>query len=853
MHGSYLAPSLILYGAEKRNDWDEDRRGMFFRRGRKDKLAVVEPAGDAPAQPVQHGYDRTDGPPVRPGGLPASALRRSTDPATLGFKTTAELAPSEGLLGQEQALAALALGATIRAPDHNIVIVGKIGSAERKAVLAELRALYADRGSPCDWVYVADFDNPNSPRVLKVPAGSGRLLASMMDDVIGEIRSSILATLGSDSYQARWRAIDAECQSRHRAGLDAIGRTADAQSIALLRTPMGYAVAPAHQGGVVNQDTFSSMPPTMQADVRAHINSLESELSEWLENAPHVDRERRLRLSDLNRDVVLGIARAALAELRQVFARDLAVTDYLASVETDILANANTFLPTIDISDILGAEQLAQVEDGRFDRYRVNVFVGRIPNASSAPVECDTAPGWAGLFGEVSQCVAGTAPHMRLVAGALHYANGGALLLDARELTASPDTWSALLSCLKSESIRSAASTGQSPGLGLRAPAIPLDVKIILLSDAEHLRKLAMDPRFVELFKVRVAFADSVARTLENERELAKRFADIAAQEGLKPLEAAAVAELIELSSRRAGNCDRLSLAVNDFIPLMWEADVCRSQAAREVTSRADIVKAFQILSQQFTSPDVSLPKFTQQPAGVIQSLVDSSVEAVAGVGTASRLRRVSARLHPGLHRTGLIDINVVFGGEARVARQIASYLAAEFCRDGRIALAATLESHPPVEEGTIGQNATCAELMAILSAIAEIRLPQTIAVAGAFDHFGNLQGGSGINAAVEAFFDLTAASATDGERGVVIPSASVPFLMLRQDILDAVTTGEFKVWSADTVAECFTVLTGQPAGRRGEDGRFVEGDAYSRIEAKLQAFHQQAIQHSSSAGAATP
>lgn len=824
---------------------------MFFRRGRKDKLAVAEPAADAASQSVQQeaGTGSSLG---RPDALPPNALRRLTDPATLGFNTTAELSPPGGLFGQDQALSALALGATIRARDHNIVIIGAIGSAERNQILGELRALNSDRGSASDWVSVANFDDANSPRALRLPAGSGRLLASMMDDVIDEMRSGIVATLGGDSYQARWRAIDAECQARHRAGLEAISRTADARSIALLRTPMGYAVAPAHDGSVVHQETFSSMPPTMQADVRAHINTIESELSELMENAPEVDRQRRVRLSNLNREVVLGIARAALADPRQIFARDLAVMDFLAAVEADILARANRFLPTIDISDILGAEQLALIENGRFERYRVNVLVSRSANDPSAPVEYDPVTGWAGLFGQVSQTAAGTPAHMQLVAGALHQANGGVLLLDARELTASPEVWPALLSCLSAEAIISETLAGNASASGVRIPRIPLDLKIILLSDAGHLRVLEADPRFVELFKVRVEFADSFFRTLENERGLARKIAVVASQEGLRPLEAAAVAELIELSARRAGNRDRLSLAVSDFVPLMWEADVCRAQAAREVTSREDIVQASQILSRRASQADATLPVVVPQPAGVVQSLEAGPIESMTGAGTNSRLRRISARLHSGMPRSGSIDISVgtMTGPETHVARQIVSYLAAEFCHDGRMALAASLETLPSAWVGSTGRNASCAELMAILSAICELPLPQTIAVTGTFDQFGNLQGGSGINEAVEEFFDVTGASAAGQERGVVIPAASLPCLMLRQDILDAVSAGEFKVWSADTVAGCFSVLSGKPAGYRGEDGRFIEGDAHRLIEEKLQAFDERASLRKSYTGA---
>lgn len=810
--------------------------------------------------------------------LAASLLRRATSPAALGFKTTAELEPHSGSPGahaqaQEQALAAISAGVGMKSRGHNVVVVGATAPAAIDLVRAEVQTVAAAQPPPSDWGYVANFEDRHAPRVLRLAPGQGRRLASLMDEAIDEMRSAIVATLAGDSYQTRWRAIDSEFQARHQAALAALARTADAHSIALLRTPMGYAVAPAHDGVVVSPETFTNMPPSMQADVRAQITALEANLSELLENAPQVDRQRRARLTKLNREVVSSIVRAALSEPRRIFAGVENVGDFLAAVEADVTSSANALLPTIDIPDILGAEHFAKVEETRFDAYRVNVFVGWPADTNGAPVLQELAPDHATLFGGSSRSTAAGAHHMEFAAGLLHRANGGYLLLDARALTASPHAWPALLAVLNAGAIRPGLSGDAKPHAGSFAQAIPLNVKVVLLVDAGHLQRvLAVDPRFRELFGVEVAFAARTGRSPESERALARAIAAIAIDEGLEPLDVSAVAELIERSARMAGHRDELLLETGDLAGIMRLADNRRAAASHKSVSRDDIVFAWATRQQQTkvasTPPPADPADLAALPtAGMVMRLLDRPSGSTSAYTAYPRFRRATARIQWPLLKPGSIDItsiDCVAPGSvecppgATAERTIAAYLAAEFGHSGAIALAAALDGDPPPFEPAAAdhapeRHATCAGLIAILSAVADLPLPQSIAVAGAIDQFGTLRSQGGINEAIEEFFDACRACALNGDAGVVIPATCQSQLMVRQDIVDAVAAGEFAVWSAGTVADCLEVLTGLPAGTRDGAGSFAEDDVYRRIEDRLHEFHQRAVHPSRSGEAPGP
>ncbi|MCV0368274.1 ATP-binding protein [Filomicrobium sp.] len=808
---------------------------MFFKRERKDKLKVVEaatPPSAPPPAPQERSEQRSQIasvhrlPAIRPATASAADLRRTTNPQTLGFKTTTELEPPVGLLGQDQALQAIAIGASIKTRGHNIVVTGAESLADVAAIRAQIQTIAAKRPPPSDWVYVANFADGQAPTALQLPAGLGSVLATSVNDAMSEMGSAILSALRGDSYQARWRAIDAEFQARHQAGLEALARTADSHSIALLRTPMGYAVAPAHDGSVVLQETFSNMPPTMQADVRAHITALEADLAELLEKAPQIDRQRRARLTKLNREVIASIVRAALSEPRELFAEHPEVLEFFSGVEADVVANANHFLPTIDLTDILDADLSNSIDEARLDRYRVNVFVSWASDANAAPVVQEPAPNATSLFG--SEIASGTlAPHMLLVPGALHYANGGFLLLDARALTASGQAWPGLLAALQAGAVCSALA-GDGSSSSTLAPAIPLDVKVVLLSDAEHLAQiLSVDPRFAELFNVRVAFADVVERTPETERAMARTIAGLIGREAVEPLEPGAVAELIELSSRNARDAGLLSLCVRDFASILHHANARRAAASRKLISRDDIVEAR--AAQGSSSGSARKTASFPEPAAI------GSVVGLKSDGAGPRLQRVSARVLPAFARADTLDVKVLTGvSGTREAGKVIAYLASEFGHRHRIALSALIDG-----ESASCEEESCAELVAVLAAIGEWTLSSSIAIAGTFDPSGHVRPTGDVSTAIEEFFDVCRAAGFNSDAGVVIPKANLSGLMLRKDIVDAVEAGTFAVWPAATVTECVATITGLSAGYRETDGGFAEGDAYRHIDDQLQQLNQ--------------
>ncbi|KUO56320.1 MAG: hypothetical protein APF80_16420 [Alphaproteobacteria bacterium BRH_c36] len=772
------------------------------------------------------------------------------------MKTTEELEPLTGLIGQDRALRALSFGVGMKSNDYNIFVLGPDASGKTAAVRTMLEGLAASQPPPGDWVYVNNFDEPNKPRSLRLRPGRGRELEKAMVAAIDELRAALPAAFEGEDYQARSRAIDAQYGGRTEEQIQELGQKAEEHGVALLRTPLGFTLAPMLEGKVVKPEAFAAVPPSMQEEVRATIEALQEDLKAILADVPRADKERRQNLRALNDEVAATVVKAALDDVVAEFGDEQVLASYLYAVEEDLIANALHFLadPSHEQEEFSG-QPIESARDPRFRRYMVNAVVSQNPEAHGAPVFEETNPTHGNIIGRVEHTAhmgALVTDFLLIKPGALHIANGGTLLIDTRKLLFSPFAWEALKRALKTKSIRleqPVESLGLVSTQTLDPEPIPLDIKVVLFGDRELYYLLAEgDPEFQELFKVQADFDDTIARTAEHTETYARLIAAIVGEYALRPLDAEAVAGVIEEGGRMARDRDKLSIEVSRIGDMVREADYWASQAGRSLTTRADVRRAVDEQEQRADRMrDRDQETFER---GIV--LVDTEGRKVGQINGLSVLRlgtfafgrpsRITARVRFGGGRMVDIERESKLGGplHSKGVMILWGYLAGMFAQDHPLALSASLvfeQSYGGVE----GDSASSTELYALLSALSDVPIRQGIAVTGSVNQLGEVQAIGGVNEKIEGFFDVCKARGLTGRQGVIVPASNVQHLMLREDVVEAVHKDQFSVWPVTSIAEGIEILTGIPAGVRGEDGTFPADSVYARVEAKLKLFAERA------------
>jgi len=786
------------------------------------------------------------------GRLPPEALRKESDASLLGFKTTADISPLSGFFGQDRAVNAMRFGTSIRQPGYNMFALGPASASRRRVVRAYLNERACQEPAPDDWVYVNNFDEPRKPRAIRLPPGRATQFRDDMNELVGDLAAAVPTLFESEEYKTRRRAADEIFETAQEKAFEELQEKANAQSIAILRTPMGFAFAPTRNGQSVKPEAFNELPENERKDVQEKIGKLQGELKEVLERMPLLERERRKRVRDLNAELVKGVIDVSLRDVIGHFQDIPAVLAFLEAVARDLVDNVDVFLKSEE-----GAAPAPPVpirNDPRFRRYLVNVMVSSAPCADAdqpgrgAPVILEENPTLANLVGRVehvAQMGALLTDFTLIQPGALHKANGGYLVVDARSLLLQPFTWEALKRALKTGLIKIESAAEQmslASTVSLDPDPIPLSVKVVLVGERQLYYTLAeFDPDFSKLFKVQVDFEDEAERSPENLMLFARFVAAVVRDWGLRPADAGAVARFSDEASRLADDNERISLHTSELADLVREADhwageaksdvILREHVERAVTERIYRADRVREKSHEMISRGIVLVDVDGEKAGQINGL------SVMGIGDFrfGKPSRITARVRLGAGKVIDIEREVELGGpiHSKGVLILSNFLAARYALDEPPSLSASLvfeQSYGGVE----GDSASAAELFALMSALSDVPIRQSFAVTGSVNQMGEMQAIGGVNEKIEGFFDVCRASGLTGKQGVIIPASNVKHLMLRPDILAAAEAGLFNVYAIGHIDQGIELLTGRKAGVRGSDGHFEAGSINALVEERL-------------------
>ena len=764
-------------------------------------------------------------PPLEPVATPqtltADELYWRCDEADIPFDSTEELEPLAQHLGQDRAADALRFGLDIQHAGFNIFVLGNTGVGKRELLETLLHeGEVPAHTAPADWCYVNNFDAPDKPIVLQLPAGAGSKLRSDMSGAVEELLAIVPATFQSEEYQSRVQEMGESYQEREKQAFQSLSEQAAKDNIAMIQTPSGYTLAPMKDGQVITPQDFEALPEDDRDATLKIIEKLKDELKSIVRQLPGYKKESREQFRKINREFSQMAIDPVFADLKKTYAGYESVLKYIEAVHANVLDEAESFAQSRDESAIpVNLHDLVR----EYPQYSVNVLVDN-GQLSGAPIIYEDNPSFANLLGRsehIAEMGTLVTDFTLIKPGALHRANGGYLILEADKVLTSPYAWIALKRALRSRELKiqsldqifSFVSTVQ-----LEPEAIPLDVKVVLTGDRYIYYLLqAYDPEFTTLFKVAADMSEDLDRNGGNSLLFARMIRALQQQLGLLPLDQGAVARIIEQAARQMGDGARLSLHRGRLEDLLAESDyIARKDKAGRISAThvAAALDAAQHRMDQFRE---------KSHEGILRDilLVDTTGTAIGQVNGLSvyllgeysfgKPSRITATARLGAGKVIDIEREVDLGGKihSKAVMIISALLARRYAQNRPLPLSATLvfeQSYGGVE----GDSASVGELIALISALGDIPVKQTIAVTGSLNQQGQVQAIGGVNEKIEGFYDICKARGLNGEHGVLIPQANTVHLMLREDVREAVQQGQFHVYTANSIDEALEIMTGQ-------------------------------------------
>jgi ATP-dependent Lon protease len=796
--------------------------------------------------------------------VPVERLRWKCDPALFSFKTTEEIEPLEGILGQDRALTALKTGLEIESPGYNIFVSGLTGTGRTTTIKTTLEKFLKPGPAPDDILYVHNFKSPESPVAILLPAGDGARFKKMMESLITSLTTSIPQVLASQDFKNSIKNVVEDFRNRQKELINRIKLRSQEEGFSLVQVQMGPFQRPVLMPNFQNQPTpLEKLESMVEAgefpkDRFEELKDKSFQLNNELENTQRatldIEKELKKSIDSLEVEAIRPLVEEQVKAVAESFKVD-PVVRYLDDLKNDIVENVSFFkeeespqTPQMPFPFMGGGPERSPLW-----RYEVNLLVDN-SETKGAPVILETNPSFGNLFGVIERSIDRTGTmstdFTRLRAGSIHRANGGYLILNAFDVLTEPGGWRGLKRVLKNRKLEFQLLEPLFifAAFSLKPEPIDTNVKVIMVGDPYiYYLLLAQDDDFSMIFKIKSDFDPVMEKSDESLNGYASFVRRIAKEEKLPAFANTAVASLVEYGVRESRSQKKISSRLADIADVIREAAYWAKVDSKTVVEGGHVERA---ITEKLRRLTMVYDKFKERmKEGVI--MIDTSGSAVGQVnglavyalgnisfGAPSRITAVTS-----LGRAGIINIE----REAKLSGSthdkgvliLTGYLRGRYAQDAPMTVSASL-CFEQSYYGVDGDSASSTELYALISSITELPLRQDIAVTGSVNQKGDVQPIGGVNEKIEGFFDVCSDRGLTGTQGVMIPKTNVDDLMLRLDIIEAVNAKKFHIWNVSTIDEGIEVLTGVAAGTKDKDGKYPAGTVNALMLEKLRAIHKQ-------------
>ncbi|MGQ9823813.1 MAG: Lon protease family protein [Desulfotomaculales bacterium] len=669
-----------------------------------------------------------------------------------------------------------------------------------------------------------------------------------MEELVSDLKSVIPKAFEGTDYEQNKQAIVNELESQIQSEMEELRREAAAAGFSMKQGSSGMMFLPMRDGKRMSPEEFEALPPEEQRAIENKIRHLQQKLEEVINSGRVLEKKAKEQIQELEKQIA-GYAIGPLIErLREKYREFPRIVRYLDVVAEDVTRHLDLFKS----GDAQKAGPFSIFLDAQdfFNRYRVNLFVNNA-ETKGAPVVIESNPYYYNLFGKIEyRSVMGSlsTDFTMLKPGAVHRANGGFLVLQAKDVLFDPLAWDTLKKALKNRQTI-IENIGEQyrivPTASLRPEPIPVDVKVVLIGSYYLYHLLyALDEDFQKFFKVKVDFDTEMPRTPENLKNYAAFIGSVCRREKLKHFDKTGMAELIEYGSRLCGDQNKLSTRFNEVVQIIYEAAAWAEAENAEFAGAPHVRRAIEERVYRSSRLEekilemIRLGKILVDTEGVVVGQVNGLSVVDIGDYAFGKPSRITAKTFLG--QEGVVNIERETRMSGRLHTKgvltLAGFLGDRFAQDKPLRLSARI-TFEQLYEGVDGDSASSAELFALLSALSGLPVKQGIAVTGSVNQNGEIQPIGCVTEKIEGFFAVCKIKGLNGEQGVIIPRQNIDNLMLRHEIIDAVREGKFHIYAIRTVEEGISLLTGIPAGSRQADGKYPENTVFYLVDKKLREY----------------
>ena len=783
-------------------------------------------------------------------------LKDVCNPNMFKFDKIKEVADTTNLVyGQDRGIKALEFGVNVDLKGYNLYLEGPTGVGKTMYTKKFLQTRAAKEKVPNDWCYIYNFNDPNEPIAVSLPAGQGKVFQETMDAFIRNIRKDIKKTFNNDEFEKEKKLIKQEFEEKKDSILVKLNDKTLKHGFQVKSAQNGIYMMPVYEGKTIEEEEYEKLPLEVKSEFESKSQVVQEMIFDTLSELKIIENKADKKIEEWKANIALLTVNIHVNNVKANYKRNKKINNFLDNVKKDILKNVNAFMNTENENDNkqqLPPQVRAMQNNEPWLNYRVNLFVDN-SNLEGAPVIMDSNYTFQNIFGKLeykNQYGIMKTDFTMLKPGLLQKANGGYIIFQAKDLLSNPQCYENLKKVLLVKEVSSENNMEQRSSMmlvSLKPEPIPLDLKVILIGNSEiYHTLLSMDDDFRKLFKIKVEFEEDAPKTEENIAKLVKFVRSYCEQEDLLDVDKEAMARIVEYASKLSGDKEKLSTQFSEIGQIVGEASTWAKLDKSKIVTQKYVQKAFDERIERIKKYDTKYSQMIKEGALLINTegykvgQINGLTVITIGDYSFGKPSKITANTYIG--RQGIVNIEreVQMSGSthSKGVMILTGYLGELFAQDKALSLNASI-CFEQLYGGVDGDSASSTEAYAILSSLSEMPINQSIAVTGSVNQKGEIQPIGGVNEKIEGFFQICKMRGLNGEHGVIIPIQNVRNLHLNDEVVDAVKNGLFHIYAISTIDEGIEILTGVPAGKKDKYGKFPAGTINYLANEKLTKYAQ--------------
>ena len=774
-------------------------------------------------------------------------LKDICNPNIFKFDTTADIKEYNTIYGQDRGIKALEFGVQVEVKGYNIFVEGPTGVGKTMYTKNYLESISKKKKVPVDWCYIYNFDDPNEPIALSLPAGQGKIFKKAMDTFIKDIKLDIKNTFANDDFEKEKKLIRHEFDEKRTILLEKLNTKAGQHGFQVKAAQNGIYMMPVINGKALAEEEFDQLDESIKKEFEDKSNIVQQQIFEAINEIKSIEKAAEQKIEEWQSNVALLTINLHINNIKSNYKRNKKINKFLENIKKDILKNISCFVAD-EPTDNKQVHPQRNEQKQPWNNYRVNLFIDN-SNLEGAPVIMDSNYSYHNIFGKLeyeNQYGALKTDYTMLKPGLLHKANGGYIIFQAKDLIANPACYDSLKKALsvKQVNIENAVDQRSSMVLiSLKPESIPLNVKVILVGDANtYYTLLSLDEDFAKLFKVKVEFEEDAPKTDDNIQKLAQFVGNYCKNTEILDLDKEAMAKIVEFASRLADDRDKISTKFNEISQIVAEASTWAKMDKKKLITKDYVQKALDQRIERIKKYDSRYIEMIKENTLLISTegfevgQINGLTIMTIGEYSFGKPSKITANTYMGKSGITNIEREVELSGSShsKGVLILSGYLGQTFAQDFPLSLTASL-CFEQLYSGVDGDSASSTEAYALLSSLSEIPINQSIAVTGSVNQKGEIQPIGGVNEKIEGFYQICKMRGFNTKQGVIIPVQNIRNLHLSDEIIESVKTGNFHIYAVSSLDEGIEILTGVPAGKRNKDGKFPAGTinylAYEKLK----------------------